>query len=88
MGSDGRITGIVVEAALAAMPEARRPWVDVHAVARPIAPGTTIAADLTGEDLVRALQAAPAVEYLLVEEDGSVHGVLRSADVSRAMSRR
>ena len=88
MGSDGRITGIVLEAALAAMPEARRPWVDVHAVARPLAPGTTIAADLTGEDLVRALQAAPAVEYLLVEADGSVHGVLRSADVSRAISRR
>ena len=88
MASDGRITGIVLEAALAAMPEARRPWVDVNAVARPIAPGTSIAADLTGEDLVRALQAAPAVEYLLVEPDGSVHGVLRSADVSRAISRR
>lgn len=87
VGPDGTITGIVVDQALAAMPEARRPWVDVHSVARRLAPGTTIGADLTGEDLVRALQAAPAGEYLLVEPDGSFHGVLRSSDVERAISR-
>jgi Zn-dependent protease len=88
VGPDGRVTGIVVEQALAAMPEARRPWVDVHSVARSLAPGATIAADLSGEDLLRALQAAPAGEYLLVEPDGSVHGVLRSSDVDRAITRR
>lgn len=86
IGADGRATGIVVEHALAAMPEARRPWVDVSAVARSLAPGTTIGADLHGEDLLRALQAAPAGEYLLVEPDGSVHGVLRTSDVQRALS--
>lgn len=87
MGPDGRITGIVVEEALAAMPEMRRPWVDVHAVSRSVAPGTTIPADLAGEELIRALQAAPAGEYLLLESDGSVHGVLRSSDVNRALTR-
>ena len=39
------------------------------------------AGDISGEDLVRAITRAPATEYLLVEEDGSVYGVLTTADV-------
>ena len=33
---------------------------------------------------MRALTRTPAAEYLLVEEDGSVYGVLVTADVDRA----
>ena len=33
---------------------------------------------------VRAISRSPATEYLLVEDDGSVYGVLTTADVDRA----
>jgi hypothetical protein len=33
------------------------------------------------------MNGAPAVEYVLVEVDGSVAGVLLAADVDRAISR-
>jgi Zn-dependent protease len=85
--TDGRPTGIVLEQAVAAMPQERRPWVGVETVARRVAPGTTLSADLGGEALVRAMNGSPAVEYLLVEPDGSVSGVLVSADVDQAISR-
>jgi Zn-dependent protease len=80
----GHPVGVVNEAAVLATPEERRPWVAVGAVARTLRPGLTLSADLAGEDLVRALQAAPATEYLLVEADGSVYGVLSTADVDAA----
>ena len=41
-------------------------------------------ADISGEDLVRAITRTPASEYVLVEADGSVFGVLTTADVDRA----
>ena len=41
-------------------------------------------ADIVGEDLVRAMSRNPAEEYVLVEEDGSIYGVLTTADVDRA----
>jgi hypothetical protein len=39
---------------------------------------------ISGEELVRAITVTPASEYLLVETDGSVYGVLTTADVDRA----
>ncbi|MDP9397949.1 MAG: site-2 protease family protein, partial [Actinomycetota bacterium] len=46
-----------------------------------------LAADLEGEELLRALQQHPAGEYLLVEPgDGAVYGVLAAADVERVLS--
>ena len=76
--------GIVSEAALVATPEERRPWVTVSTVARTLEPGLRLPADIGGEDLVRAMTTTPAHEYLLVEEDGTVFGVLAAADVDRA----
>ena len=38
-------------------------------------------ADIVGEDLVRAMSATPAEEYVLVEDDGTILGVLTTADV-------
>ena len=82
--SSGRPVGVVNEAALLATPEDRRPWagrVDgrPRPGRRPVAAG-----DISGEDLVRAITRRPATEYLLVEHDGSVYGVLTTADVDRA----
>lgn len=80
----GSPVGVVNEAALLATPEERRPWVAVSTVARTLDAGLSLPVTITGEDLVTAIQRTPAAEYLLVEEDGSVYGVLSTADVDRA----
>jgi Zn-dependent protease len=82
----GRPSGIVNESAVLATPEERRPWLSVQAVSRTIEPGLTLPADIAGESLIRAMQRTPATEYLLVEADGSVYGVLVTEDVDRAFA--
>lgn len=82
----GRPSGIVNEAAVMATPSDRRPWLSVESVSRTIEPGLTLQADLGGEPLVRAMQRTPATEYLLVEPDGSIYGVLVTEDVDRAFA--
>ncbi len=80
----GRPVGVVSEAALLATPEERRPWVAVSTVARGLEDGLRLPATITGEDLVVAISRTPAREYVLVEEDGSIYGVLSTADVDKA----
>jgi CBS-domain-containing membrane protein len=80
----GRPIGLVSEAALVATPEERRPWVAVSTVARTIEPGMSLPAGIEGEHLVRAMSDMPAHEYLLVEDDGTIYGVLSALDVERA----
>ncbi len=82
--SGGRPTGVVNEAALLATPEDRRPWVAVSTVARTLDEGLSLPVDISGEELILAISRNPASEYLLVDEDGSVYGVLTTADVDRA----
>jgi Zn-dependent protease len=82
--SSGVPVGVVNEAALAATPEQRRPWVATSTVARTIDDGLRLPVSISGEDLVRAISRSPAAEYLLVEEDGSLYGVLVTSDVDRA----
>lgn len=84
VAADGGPTGVVSEAAVLATPEDRRPWVATSTVARTLEPGMTLPAEIRGEDLIRAITLLPAHEYLLVEEDGSIFGVLSTADVDRA----
>jgi len=83
----GRPAGIVSEAAVTATPEERRPWVPVGTVSRTLAPGLTLPADISGEELIQALRAHPTTEYLLVEPDGPIYGVLVTSDVDAAFSR-
>jgi Zn-dependent protease len=82
--SDGRPVGVVNEAALLATPEDRRPWVATSTVARTLTDGLALPADIDGEELIRAITRTPAAEYLLLESDGSVYGVLATADVDAA----
>ena len=82
-GND-RLSGIVNEAALLAVPEDRRAWVPVRDVARSIEQGLVLDADIAGEDLVRAMARTPVDEYVLVEPDGTIFGVLATTDVDRA----
>lgn len=82
--SGGAPVGVVNEAALLATPVDRRPWVATSTVARELGEGLRLPADLSGEALVRAITRTPATEYLLLEPDGSIYGVLTTADVDRA----
>jgi Zn-dependent protease/CBS domain-containing protein len=83
--ANGAPIGLVNEAAVTATPEQRRPWVNVATLARRLEPGLMVAADLTGEELIRRLDATPATEYLVVEPDGAIVGILATADVKRAV---
>ncbi|MGO4257042.1 site-2 protease family protein [Marmoricola sp. RAF53] len=84
LSSAGEATGIVSEAALTSTPEDRRAWVPVSTIARSLQDGLVLPADLSGEDLVRAMARTPASEYLLVEPDGAIYGLLATADVDAA----
>lgn len=86
LDSAGNPTGIVVEDAVQLVPEERRPWTPVSTVARTIVPGITFPADLSGERLITAMQRTPATEYLLLETDGTIYGVLATRDVDRAFA--
>ena len=83
---DGRPTGLVSEHAVLATPQQRRPWIEAGDLARGLEPDLTLPADLAGEDLVVAVRRAPASEYLLVEPDGHIYGVLAAEDVNRAFA--
>ena len=84
--SSGRPTGLVSEAAVAATPLERRPWIAVNDVARPIVPELIIGPNLVGEALLDALGRMPATEYLAVDDSGQVLGVLASTDLDRLFS--
>ena len=60
------------------------PWVAVSTVARTLEDGLSLPATITGEDLILAISRRPAPEYLLLEDDGSIYGVLATADVDEA----
>ncbi|MEV0242399.1 site-2 protease family protein [Streptomyces sp. NPDC050674] len=82
--ADGRPLSLVREAAIAGVPEHRRPWVAVSGLAQDLTDGMRVSAELSGEELLDALRATPATEYLVVEETGEIYGVLSAADVERA----
>lgn len=88
VSSAGRPIGIVSESALLATPDERRPWMAISTVARGVEDGLQLPASIIGEDLIKAISRKPAHEYLLIEEDGSIYGVLATADVDKAFSQR
>lgn len=84
MTSGGQPVGIVNEQALRSTPPERLPWVPIGDLARRIEDGLSLSADLSGEPLLRAMNRTPASEYVLVEPDGSLYGVLVTQDVDDA----
>lgn len=78
--------GIVNEEAVLATPDERRPWMTAGSVARALETGLTLPADIAGEDLIHAMQGTPASEYVLLEGDGRVFGILVTHDVDRAFA--
>ena len=87
VGHDDDPVGIVSETAVNATPENRRPWVDTGTLTRVLTPELILPADIAGEDLLAAMQRAPASEYLLVEPSGEMYGVLATEDVGRTVAR-
>ena len=83
----GAPVGLVAERAVREVPVDRRPWVPVGDLSHRLVEGLTLQADLTGEQLIEAITARPAGEYLVVEANGDVYGLLAAADVERALTR-
>ncbi|MFJ7241466.1 site-2 protease family protein [Streptomyces olivaceus] len=82
--TEGRPVSLVREAGIVGVPEHRRPWVPVSTLAQDLTDGMRVSAELSGEELLDALRANPATEYLVVEDTGEIYGVLSAADVERA----
>lgn len=76
---------IVDEALIGAVPPERRPWVPVADVARPLEPGLVLRLGMSGGDLLAAVRATPAHEYLVVDAAGRPAGILTSADLVSAL---
>ena len=83
---DSNPIALVNEDAVIATPEQRRPWIEIGSMARAIGPGMVLPADLSGAELIQAVQRAPATEYLLVEPSGQIYGVLAARDLDRAFA--
>ncbi|TIC87857.1 site-2 protease family protein [Nocardioides sp. GY 10113] len=81
----GTPIGVVDERAATAVPPERRPWVATSTVARTLEQGLTLPVSITGDALVEAIRSTPASEYVLLEGDGTVCGVLATADVVRVV---
>jgi Zn-dependent protease len=77
---------IVSEEAVMATPEQRRPWVEVGTLARTLDPAMVLSADLSGIELIEAVQRKRASEYLLIEPSGQVYGVLAATDLDHAFA--
>jgi Zn-dependent protease len=77
---------IVNETAVMATPPQRRPWIEVGSLARAIEPGLVLPADLSGIELIEAVQRSPATEYLLIEPSGQIFGVLATSDLDHAFA--
>ena len=52
-------------------PRGRRPWVPVGDLARRLEDGLYLGVDLSGEALLKAMNATPATEYVVLHPDGS-----------------
>lgn len=81
-----RLEAVVSEAAVAATPEQRRPWITVGALARRLEPGMLLDPTLTGEALLTAMRAHPSAEYVTQDPTTGEVRVLVSDDVGKALS--
>jgi CBS domain-containing protein len=82
---DSAPAAIAQDAAISAVPVDRRPWVPVSSVSRELPPQATLTISMKGSDMLSAMQRAGASEYLVVDDDGLVVGVLVAADVAAAI---
>jgi len=82
----GSPSAVLSRAAVDAVPAERRPWVSVGSVSRRLVQGLVLDSRLEGEAVLAALRNTPASEYLVVDDDGGVVGVLAARDVVRRLA--
>jgi Zn-dependent protease len=82
--SSGKLVALVDSYAAGKVPPDRRPWVAVDSVARNVAALPALRSDLTGEQVVRAVQAHPGERYLVVSGEDVV-GVLDVTDLAAVL---
>ncbi|MBC7289731.1 MAG: site-2 protease family protein [Actinotalea sp.] len=86
LAPDGAVVGVVDAAAAAAVPAALRGSTPLSAVATPLPHGSAVPVDLSGRRALDAIAPAARLAPVLAVVDGSrAVGVLRSADVARAL---
>jgi Zn-dependent protease len=85
LGPDSSPVAVVEPTALERVPAGRADHVPVASVARRIDPGSVVDVRLSGEPLLRALGGLPGEEFVAVDGDGRVVGVLRASDVVDAV---
>lgn len=85
---DGNPHALVSEQSVNAVAPAQRPWTTTGEVARAIGPGQILGVNDTGEEILASLRAHPATEYLVLDSNGQVYGVLATADVERVLRNR
>ncbi|OJF12599.1 site-2 protease family protein [Couchioplanes caeruleus] len=85
--SSGRVVALVDGAAVAAVPAERRPWVTVDTVSRDVSRVPAMRVELTGEQVVRAVQAHPGAQYVVTSGEDVV-GVLHVADLAELLEPR
>jgi Zn-dependent protease/CBS domain-containing protein len=81
---EGKPHALVSESAVAAVAPNQRPWTTVSEVSTRIGAGHIIGINDTGEEILATLRQRPASEYLVLDANGGVYGVLATADVERA----
>lgn len=81
---DGRVEGLLSEAAALAVPAERRPYVLVGSLARAVDQGQVLDPALSGEALLAALRRHPRGEHLAVDPRTGEARVLATSDVVRA----
>jgi len=85
--SSGRIVALVDPVGAGRVPVERRPWVAVDTVARGVDGLSAMPVGLTGEQVVRAVQAHPGAQYLVTSGEDVV-GVLHVADLATVLEPR
>jgi Zn-dependent protease/CBS domain-containing protein len=84
--SADQLEAVVSEAAVLNTPEQRRPWISVGSLAKRIVPGLMLDVHLAGEELLAAMRAHPAAEYVTQDPATGEVRVLSSDDVAKALS--
>jgi Zn-dependent protease/CBS domain-containing protein len=79
---------LVSESAVNSVAQNQRPWTTVGEVSTRIGAGHIIGVNDTGEEILTTLRENPASEYLVLDADGQVYGVLATADVEQALRNR
>jgi Zn-dependent protease len=79
---DGRLWAVVPEGEDAAVPVDRRGSVEIDTLARLVGDYRSVPAGLTGDDVLKAVEADPVGDYLVTAGEDVV-GILRASDIGR-----